>query len=291
MCKSSLLPVVAMVLVACSLAAQEVPLYSPFGKEEIHRALYDSSRNVQVSGLRFSPNNEHLLVCYGLPPRNRPGTDWKAWAVEWDLKTDKPTVIEWALPPMAYSADSKLRALTIVRPSKKASRAPEIVLAVHRFEDGVWRPVGSGWQKVAVAAFHPDGKRLAVVTVDGAVQVFPLDKDGSKPMTIDILKVPPGNGRGTHAPILEFEGKGEHLSLTTPDTGLTKLSRYTWMVVPEGGLHKKTVADLGGVSHPAKFIAVSLDGRLEADARPLGQIIIRKTLHLTEHLKVPTKEK
>jgi predicted amidohydrolase len=88
------------------VAAQPAPGAPPRGEHvpgDLH--LLGSMRTPWVQHIEMSRDGTRLAAAYFLPPINRPGTDWVAFVVQWDLQSGARTIIPDATHPIVFSPD------------------------------------------------------------------------------------------------------------------------------------------------------------------------------------------
>jgi len=141
------------------------------------RSPHDPGRRVgQVTSIVFSPDGRWVAASYFRHADNRPGTDWGAFAAEWDLVTGKRTIVRDAFGPIAFRPDGKVLAMGIYKRSRRPGYRMRPLVRLALWDVG--RPsvrsflspeVGTADTSITAAAWSRDGKRLAAVTQGGDI--------------------------------------------------------------------------------------------------------------------------
>lgn len=202
-------------------------------------------RQGEVTQLVYSPDGKRLAAAYYVHAINRPGTDWDAWVVAWDLQTGKRTVLRRGTGPVAFSPDSRTLAAGLYERSREPGfrQRPFVRLALWRPGEGTpARVLGAPFEegeaaagkKVSAAgsvvafAFHPDGKHVAVAS-QGGVWWQPLGED-AQPQRVATLRLSP-SARAV-APSLTFGEQGTVLAFQGTRVSGTKemVAAISWRV-------------------------------------------------------------
>jgi WD40 repeat protein len=216
-----------------------------------------------------------------VPATNRPGTNWRSWTAEWDLKTGKGLLIPGAAAPVAFAPDGQTIAMGIGSRPKTGSRMwPHVRLALWQF--GQREPsrtltaetdkpsanraaVPEPENNVTAAAFQPDGKQLATVSDHGLVLIWPIGEEG-KPREIanldqQLQAIRWGGVPATASLTFDDEGKTLTLAASTidrkhPDVALAS----TWQIDLATGKFQRTDAK-AAEPQPAGVSRAALPGK------------------------------
>jgi WD40 repeat protein len=172
-----------------------------------------------ITHLSFSPDGKRLVATYYAHARNRPGTDWAAFGVVWDLETGKRTVMPQAIGPAAISADGKTLAIGTYDPKVKqgGSGWPQIRLALMSPDTGelvrtldapgeAQNPAKDRGGTVVTFVLHPDGKHIVVASA-GSLWWQALD-GRTQPRLIATLLDGSNNWDQSQASHLTFQENG-----------------------------------------------------------------------------------
>ncbi|MCG3132666.1 MAG: Formamidase [Phycisphaerae bacterium] len=126
-----------------------------------------------------------LLTAWRQPSMNRPGTDWAAWVIAWDLSTGERTHIWNAATPMAISPDGRWMLLTTFerKDSGGSDREPaNSKLAVYRC--GASEPAYELQSRAPASlplgvAFAPDSLHIYGIYPDGRVDAWSVTNPGA----------------------------------------------------------------------------------------------------------------
>jgi WD40 repeat protein len=226
-----------------------------------------------VTQLVFSPDGQRLIASYFVPATNRPGTNWRSWCGEWDLKTGRGVSIPNATTPVAFAPDGQAIAMGIGQRRKSGNRMqPEVRLALWQFgqrepsqvlsvdEEKVSTEHAAGVkaeESVVAAAFQPDGKGLAAVSARGQVQRWPIGAEGRvgeegnprEVVNLDEQLLAFRWGGVPRAPSLAFDDAGKTLTLTAKTIGSKRPGRHpdeklasTWQIDLATGKFERTDA-------------------------------------------------
>ncbi len=243
----------------------------------------------QVTHLAFSPDGKTLTATYYRHAINRPGTDWGSFGVTWDVATGRPTTLPNAIGPVAYSPDGKVLATGLAERSRQpglrnrpyvrlalwtAGEAKPAMAVVAPSDPGLnadGRDTDKG--SVAAFAFHPDGKALAVVSVD---QLWWHTLGGGSRAVADLKLAPAPRWPG--AARLAFDDGGKLLRLTTPPaSGRGKATVVRWRVeVGEKGATATEVSreEKDVPAGEREVTAVGPDGATKATATGTGVTLV-----------------
>jgi hypothetical protein len=238
----------------------------------------------EVTHLAFGPDGKALTGAYFRHAINRPGTDWGAFGVTWDVATGRATTLPNVIGPVAYSPDGKVLATGLVERGRGPGfrSRPYVQLAL-------WTPGKAGPDAVVTAptdpgptaagreadkgtvvafAFHPGGKDLAVASTD---QLWWHPLGGKARPVADLLLARSWWG---DAHRLTFDDGGKVLRLTGPVGDGRRTASVTWKV--EKGDAGATFTEVGReealreLTGKVVVTAVSPDGVTKATAAGMG---------------------